>query len=319
MWLKTYLSFGDERPQWCFAVDEMVALFPLAVDAEVVDEAMRTNPYLQRWGPRLKDERGTKGIGKDLKNMFNIGKLYGLSQDAMAVSREIQRDMPIWYHAHSNGSRGIFNRSEKVVACLKENHRIRTVGDTELLAEKLNTRRHAPGHVECGCASCSFTRVVTGCENPGLCYEKCKAMLDVLDEKWDPRYKQPEDDEDNIAPQANNDPDTVEFDPRITTHGTAADTFRIFTMGDWNEYSYAPEVSFETGPNDGETVVYTDGSAFNNGTADATAGTGVFFEEGDNRNLSLRIPNELGPSNQVAEMIGISAAVNAVPQANPLK
>ncbi|KAJ7239236.1 hypothetical protein C8J57DRAFT_1086503, partial [Mycena rebaudengoi] len=127
MWLKTYLSFGDERPQWCFAVDEMVALFPLAVDAEVVDEAMRTNPYLQRWGPRLKDERGTKGIGKDLKNMFNIGKLYGLSQDAMAVSREIQRDMPIWYHAHSNGSRGIFNRSEKVVACLKENHRIRTV------------------------------------------------------------------------------------------------------------------------------------------------------------------------------------------------
>ncbi|KAJ7244523.1 hypothetical protein C8J57DRAFT_1083029 [Mycena rebaudengoi] len=299
MWLKTYLSFGDDRPQWCFAVDEMLALFPLAVDADVVDKAMRTNPYLQRWGPKLKDKTGVKGIGKDLKKMFNVGEMYGISQDAIAISREIQRNMPIWYHAHSNGSRGIFNRSEGIIACLKVNHKIRTVGDAELLAEKLNTRRHTPGQSE----SCSFTRVVTGCENPGLCYEKCKTMLDVLDEKWDPRYKQPEDDEDEIAPQANNDPDTVEFDPRITTHGTTADTFRIFTMGDWNEYSYAPDVCHETGPNDTEITAYTDGSALNNGTADVAAGTGVFFGENDDRNLSLRIPNELNPSNQVAEMI----------------
>ncbi|KAJ7432428.1 hypothetical protein B0H11DRAFT_1613277, partial [Mycena galericulata] len=57
---------------------------------------------------------------------------------------------------------------------------------------------------------------------------KARDLLDALHEKWDPREPQPEDYENEMAPHIHEDPDTVDFDPRVTTHGTIADTFRIF-------------------------------------------------------------------------------------------
>ncbi|KAJ7276720.1 hypothetical protein C8J57DRAFT_1061546, partial [Mycena rebaudengoi] len=148
--------------------------------------------------------------------------------DVIAVSRKIQREMPIWYHRMSNGDRNLFNKSQRVVKCLKEKHRVRTVADAESLAEKRNTPRHSTTRANCQCGACRITRLITQCQHPGLCYDKCKAMLDSLEEKWDPRYPQPEDVEDEIAPELCENPNAVEFDPRITTHGTLADTFRIF-------------------------------------------------------------------------------------------
>jgi ribonuclease HI len=53
-----------------------------------------------------------------------------------------------------------------------------------------------------------------------------------LENKWDPRLLQPEDYKDYEeyqAPEESPDPDTAIFDSRITTDGTLADTFRIFT------------------------------------------------------------------------------------------
>jgi hypothetical protein len=48
-WLKTYLSFGPDRPLWCFVADELLA--KKAVESRYVDEAMRINTYLQSWTP----------------------------------------------------------------------------------------------------------------------------------------------------------------------------------------------------------------------------------------------------------------------------
>ncbi|KAJ7276721.1 hypothetical protein C8J57DRAFT_1061581 [Mycena rebaudengoi] len=62
-WLKMYLSFGEDRPLWCFVADEILALNPLASDRTAVDQAMRLNQYLQSWRVKADEEF----IGRDLK------------------------------------------------------------------------------------------------------------------------------------------------------------------------------------------------------------------------------------------------------------
>ncbi|KAJ7247772.1 hypothetical protein C8J57DRAFT_1080606, partial [Mycena rebaudengoi] len=311
-WLKTYLNFSENRPLWCFVADELLAKKIQAGDINV-DVAMRLNAYLQTWKPKVGDDM----IGKDLTDMIKAGRKYGVQMDVIAVSGEIQRQMPVWYHSMSFGDKNLWNKPPAVVECLKKKHRIKLVKDAEALADKMNAPNHSTTQPDCGCGSCSLTRAITGCEHPGKCYKKCKALLDVLEEKWDPRYAQPEDYEDDIAPQPSDDPDTVEFDPRITTHGTIGDTFRIFTQDKEVEYTYAPDTQHEAEP-DEQIEIYTDGSALNNGMANAMAGAGVFFGDDDLRNISVRIPDELGPSNQTAEMIGVKVAVEIAPKTAPL-
>jgi hypothetical protein len=224
-WLKTYLSFGPDRPLWCFVADELLA--KKAVGAEYVDEAMRINTYLQSWAPY----QSAHDLGsKDLADMMKVGRKYGVRMDAMAVSRKLQDDMPIWYHRFSGGDRRFFNAENHVVKCLKEKHRIRWVRDTRMLARKLGTPRHT-NRIDCSCASCRVSREITKCRHPNECYVKAQELLNSLENKWDPRLMQPEDYEEYQTPAQREDPDTAEFDSRITTDGTLADDFRIFTQG----------------------------------------------------------------------------------------
>ncbi|KAJ6587666.1 hypothetical protein DFH09DRAFT_1359304 [Mycena vulgaris] len=71
-------------------------------------------------------------------------------------------------------------------------------------------------------------------------------------------------------PRQEADGEAVEFDPRITTHGTIADTFRIFTKGTpRNLQGRAPRTQRAPDLNAENTTVYTDGSALRNGQEDA--------------------------------------------------
>ncbi|KAJ7027442.1 hypothetical protein C8F04DRAFT_965206, partial [Mycena alexandri] len=122
-WLKTYLSFGPDRPLWCFVTDEILAKKVPLGDFNV-DEAMRVNAYLQTWAPY----QSSWDLGsKDLAGIISVGKKYGVTIDNIAVSRKNQGDMPIWYHRFSDGHRPLFNSPRAVVACLKEKHHVRSV------------------------------------------------------------------------------------------------------------------------------------------------------------------------------------------------
>ncbi|KAJ7101781.1 hypothetical protein C8R44DRAFT_641334 [Mycena epipterygia] len=129
---------------------------------------------------------------------------------------------------------------------------------------------------------------------------------------------QPEDWEIDQAPTAGEDPNRATFDPKITTDGTLGDIFRIFTEGYKNPADTAPDTRFtrEVGP---EIIVYTDGSAINNESDAVQAGAGVYFGDSDARNLSIRIPSMLGPSNQVGELVAVKEAVESAPLDVPLK
>ena len=60
------------------------------------------------------------------------------------------------------------------------------------------------------------------------------------------------------------------------------------------------------GINDKEVVIFTDGSCINNGKVNSIGGIGVFFGEGDPRNLSQSLPK---PTNQKAELCAILMAI----------
>ncbi|KAJ7200070.1 hypothetical protein B0H12DRAFT_986191, partial [Mycena haematopus] len=221
-WLKTYLSFGDERPLWCFVADEIMAETIPAKENSVA-EGLRLNAYLQSWFPKVR----AKDIGSDLANMIKVGRTHGVDINAIAVSREIQEGMTIWYHRKSYANRSVYNTNVHVVECLRKNHRIRTVRDAVLLGAKLDAPRHRRVK-NCRCATCQITKTLTKCKNPNGCYTKARDLLDASEEKWDPREPQPEDHEEDRDLEDEN-PETRTFDTRVTTHGTVADTFRIFT------------------------------------------------------------------------------------------
>ena len=73
----------------------------------------------------------------------------------------------------------------------------------------------------------------------------------------------------------------------------------------------------EQAPDD-ETIVYTDGSCLGNGTAEARAGSGVWFGNNDPRNAAIRVPGK-DQSNQIGELLAVLAAVKKAPRTLPLR
>jgi len=72
-----------------------------------------------------------------------------------------------------------------------------------------------------------------------------------------------------------------------------------------NELEYGPSI-----------IVATDGSALETGTTTARAGAGIFYNEGNPKNISLWLPLTLPQTNQAAEVTAIKAAVednNGIP------
>ncbi|KAJ7689919.1 hypothetical protein B0H17DRAFT_890138, partial [Mycena rosella] len=260
---------------------------------------VRMNMYLQSWSPKV----SAASVGKDISDMMKVGRKYGLEMDAIAVSREIQGAMSIWYHRKSYGTRSLYNQGIEVVKCLQENHKIRLVRDAVLIQMR-NTRSGNSPVRSCRCATCSVTKAITGCKHPHECFRRARALLDMLEEKWDPREPQPEDYEEDPGPRDELEPETEVFDARVTTHGTIADTFRIFTTNATrNLRDVAPDTRPAPDPLGEPIVIFTDGSATNNGGENARAGAGIFFGEGDPRNKAIRIPQEMNPSNNVGEIV----------------
>jgi hypothetical protein len=148
-WLKSYLKFGPDRPIWAFAADELQAINILGNLDTVIDRNLCVNVFLQSW-----NSKRTK-LPKDLDNLMKTALEHNTKMDGLAFAREVMRGMPIWYHFKSRTDRGAFNRGQET-NCLKNKHKIRTVGDTENLARRLDT----PGHRNrrnCACQACHLT------------------------------------------------------------------------------------------------------------------------------------------------------------------
>ncbi|KAJ7152401.1 hypothetical protein C8R46DRAFT_1357467 [Mycena filopes] len=108
------------------------------------------------------------------------------------------------------------------------------------------------------------------------------------------------------------------FDPKITTKGNLGDAFRIFTEK-LKSGPTPPDTRIEPEADEDRIIVYTDGSATNNGKANARAGAGAYYGPDDVRNLAIRVPEEQLPSNQTAEILAIKETIESNPKDVPLK
>lgn len=59
-------------------------------------------------------------------------------------------------------------------------------------------------------------------------------------------------------------------------------------------------------------IIYTDGACSNNGTSNTVAGIGIYFPDGDRKNISEKF-NRDRPSNQRAEVLDVIRALEEVP------
>lgn len=305
-WLKSYLRFGLDRPMWAFVADELQAINILGNLDTVVDKHLRLNVFLQSWS-----SKHTKLL-KDLDDLMKTALERDAKMEGLAFAREVMRGLPIRYHFKSQSDRGVFNRGEET-KCLKE------VGETETLARRLDTAGHR-NRRNCTCQACNTTRTECAeCRSPHACFSRARFLLNTLPDKWNPLAPQPEDYEtqnaENTPPPEENE---YHFDPKITCPGNLTDTFRIFGDG-LTSWGTPPNTWINPEPDEDEIVVYTDGSATNNGREDAEAGAGIYYGPGDVRNRAIRVPNELQPSNNIGEILAIKEAIEDNPKDVPLR
>ncbi|KAJ7448256.1 hypothetical protein B0H11DRAFT_1744380, partial [Mycena galericulata] len=228
--------------------------------------------------------------------------------EALAVSRKAQREASVWYHEKSQADSRLFN-SGQAVPCLRNKHRVTTVGDAEILARKTATARHTARR-DCHCVSCKDARETVGCNAPHVCFKKARDMLESLPRKWNPLRAQPEDyeaedqEKNHMDAVANTEEDTVTFNTTISEQ-TLADTIRLFVNPEEMGTRNPPDTKMEPEPDEEPNTVYTDGSALENGSDNARAGSGIYYGENDERNMAIKVPKKLDPSNQVAEVLAV--------------
>ncbi|KAJ3735974.1 hypothetical protein DFJ43DRAFT_985430, partial [Lentinula guzmanii] len=297
MRLKTYLSF---RPTWTKVAD---ALFALKVPTSEynVDPKVRTNIFLQSW-----QTYKNKSQIPRLKTLIDTAKKYGLRIEGIAFSRDILRSMPIWYHKEAHPQICSMNTTRASI-CLQRKHGIRTVGDALDLANKCQGPDHQAIST-CPGEGCEDIRARYNCKHPNGCINQARKLLDMLPPKWDPRSELPEDYEQKPTANGNDSEEKViPFDRRVTTSGTLAEIFRIFTDENVQPSNQVPLLR-QTIDEPRMITVATDGSCEHNGEENARAGAGIFITNWCSKNKSLKLPRYLPQSNQTGELVAAKVA-----------
>ncbi|KAL1671128.1 hypothetical protein EV122DRAFT_189558, partial [Schizophyllum commune] len=302
MWLKEYLNFGGERPLWAYIVDALLAA-PDYIPSNTIprEPELRISPFLQSWKNLEREVQSKRKMPRFIKALLEAAREHGVRLEGIAFSREILRRMPMWYHKYADKTRmNLIAAKSKATECLRDNHKLRTVGDFELMASHRSEPEHKMRRRSCPCETCDKLRTEDGCESPDACFERAERFLDTLSSKWDPRGEHPEDYEWRGRTR-NGGKDKADFDRSVTICGNLGNAFRIFTEGE--TYNERVDMSMDETYEE-PMIVATDGSCLNNGWADAKAGSGVFYGHGDARNKSVRLPEHIEQSNQAGEIVG---------------
>ncbi|KAF9490623.1 hypothetical protein BDN71DRAFT_1399642 [Pleurotus eryngii] len=178
MWAKNYLKTSKEHLQWAYFADEIMAI-NVPKSEEGVSLNLRINPLMQSWCTTTRKDG--KGNPKFLQDMMGAIKRYNVCLEAITLTWEALQEMPIWYHEEANLRIRLLAKS-RAALCLRNNHQIRTVGDTKDLAGKLTKRDHKR-RAACQCGDCRAIRQHTGCEALYMCTNKASELLETLPEK----------------------------------------------------------------------------------------------------------------------------------------
>lgn len=209
--------------------------------------------------------------------MIKAAKNANIFIEPRLLSATAKAKLPIWYHVGLKGKHRIGWKSPAAI-CLRSNHHIITTGDMiDLLS---------PNH-----------QVTPLCNSPETCKQWAQNTLTRLEDQWNPlavqqalEYRPPEELL-YVAKSLPEPSDDLKDGFRINLYNPPPRERRLFRPPD--------------DPNPPDTlIIYTDGSARNNGNSEATAGMGIWYGKDDPRNQALRLPQNMNRNN-AAELMAI--------------
>jgi ribonuclease HI len=279
MWVKDYLRMGNNRPKWAFLMDEIFRMERPKQPKYAPGEIANWNPFLQDWRPNTR----SKNLPDRVKKAMKLAEKHGVKLEAVNPDQGVRTGLPTKHKTHHVA------QVIELIANVPDDHR------------RTNF---------CTCVSCT-SMSEKGCTHPNGCIEMARKLLDAISPTWNPATWV---EDDQRAPELE---DTGEDEILVENRMASTDlenSIRIFT-GRQNITTNWEQDEHTTG---GETTVYTDGSYINNGTAEAKAGSGVWFGENDPRNAAIRVPGN-DQSNQIGELMAILHAVKTAPRNTPLR
>jgi ribonuclease HI/exonuclease III len=310
MWLRSYLLDTQERPKWAYIADELLRQNILKSDQNIEDQ-YRINTFTQSWNVNVNK------LPTDLKEMVKVARKYKVQMEALHPSIQVVKSLPIWSHASANDLLRL-NTNIKEAKCMRKNHKIMTVGQTQDLANKRGNS-HKPQR-SCQCNGCRETRQASKCHNPHKCQEMAIQLLSSITPKWNPDREHNNDNLDltpqrkgrNEAAEKNNE--AITFDPNISIT-RPQEIFRVFSEQHLISRNLATRP--RPTPQSGLITVYTDGSCKDNGYENARAGSGIWYGYDNPRNKALRLPGS-EQSNQRGELYAILQVIKETPAQSPL-
>ena len=310
MWIKDYLRMGKDRPKWAFLADEIFRVERPKRAKETFEEIAKWNPFTQNWHPKT----NAKSIPVRVQKAMKLAEKHGVRLEASRPDQETRGELPIWLHWKTSSEAARLYKKDEA-KCLKVKHK------THYVRQMLDLITGVPENHRrtnfCACEMCGRMSGL-GCTHPHSCLEMARKLVDAITLTWRPSALEGE------TPGQRTQTSTVGI--TLGEHEMIAggqtlmtdleNSIRIFTdradrvdSWDWDESNPSQ---------DSETVVYTDGSCINNGTAEAKAGSGIWFGYEDPRNTAVRVPGE-EQSNQSGELLAILLAVKKAPWNIPLR
>ena len=301
MQLKRWFAPPDNKPTWAFVADAIISMHPRA--HPIVDEAARIDWILQSWhesdAPKLR-------VPPFISHLVAVARKYNIAVNGRKISKDTKLIPPLWHHFSATNN---FTWNKKAARCLRTNHSVKTVGD--LLTWTQNPTQDA------------------GCENIEPCERIAVTLQDRLPAKWNPIMNTPHRDGLDHTPrrkrynmEADVTQEMVTFDPNVTETGHPHNLIRIFGTAEESTKRRQTPVTVKkpayrltTRNMDGPIVLYTDGSALENGTEGSRAGAGIWHCASSQLNKSIRLPGNNG-SNQRAELVAVMEALLIEPDRN---
>ncbi|EIW60551.1 RNase H, partial [Trametes versicolor FP-101664 SS1] len=253
---------------------------------------------------------------------MKAAKKYNVRCDASNPTENLRAQLPVW--SHIGRAPGRCAENSPGCRCLRNGHQVRTVEQCEAAAERLTKLdlNHIPRPC-CPCNHCERDRSLYGCDNPHRCANAAARIVGRIVEKWNPRRRGNGDGltltsrrkRENVSARVAND--RVLFDPSMSTDAPIAESLRVFVPTATVDVRPALRPSSRFQVLQEAVEVFTDGSARGNGTGCASAGSGAWFGENDERNEGVRVPYD-EQTNQIAEIYAVTLAHQKVPPFAPM-
>ena len=288
MWLKSYLSFGPNRPIWASVADALMAT-KVPTSERNIEVGIRKNVFLQSW----KTYSGNKAP-ECLRNLLLTAKNFGVRPEGLFFSRETLRMMPIWLHREADKKIRRMNHQE-TSNCLRTKHLVESVGEAERVADSLDD----PAHVDCAnclCKGCVEAGDEKGCENPPACFKRARQLLSTIPPKWNPKTGWIDDGR-----------PLSKLERGMVCTGGLQEIFRVFTQGQTSNL-LPQRLAGAGGEAQAIETITTGAESARNDAGRETLGVGVFFDDNDARNLEVCLPSIIAQTAPAGELLAVKLA-----------